>query len=64
MESDAQESHWSLLQAAATAWHSRATWASRLLLWGFFELFFSAPKRAVSRTPNTVTPGASCKVGA
>lgn len=44
METDAHESHWSLLQAAATAWHSGATWASRLLLWGFFESFFFSPK--------------------
>lgn len=44
METDAHESHWSLLQAAATAWHSGATWASRRLLWGFFESFLFSPK--------------------
>lgn len=42
MEIDAQESLWSLLQAAATTWHSGATWAFGLLLWGFFWIVLAA----------------------
>lgn len=47
METDAQESLWSPLQAAATTWHWGVTWAFRLLLWGFFRLFFH-PSRGLS----------------